>query len=84
MQIQYVFEIFQILDTQEPIYFKKIKKIAGEKLRSVSFHNNLVAKYYTEGRWCGAVQHTALLVRWKVLIFCSLIIPDPDPTSSGG
>ena len=37
-------------------------KIADEQLRSVSFHNNLVAMYYIENSWCEAVPNTVLAV----------------------
>ena len=40
----------------------RISEIADEKPQSGSFHDNLVAMYYIENSWCGAVQNTVLAV----------------------
>ena len=38
-------------------------------LLSVSFHNNIVARYYTNNSWCQTVANTALFAGWKTCIF---------------
>ena len=40
-------------------------KIVDTKLLSVSFHNNLVARYCINNSWCQTVTNTALFAGWK-------------------
>ena len=54
-----------------------MSKIADTKLSSVSFHNNLVARYYINNSWCQAVANTAHIAGWKTFIyFLCLITPE--------
>ena len=54
-----------------------MSKIADAKLLSVSFHNNLVARYYINNSWCQTVTNTALFAGWKTCIyFLCLITPE--------